>query len=70
MTNVPKEIYLQVGEDCPDDVSFSELVDVTWCDDQINNNDLLFVSVDALVDWLEKSGNGKLADEFDKEFFK
>jgi len=45
MENIPKKIYLQIGEDCPHDVDFNELVGVSWCADKINENDIEFVLV-------------------------
>lgn len=44
--NVPKTIYLQVGEDCDNKDDFRELViqsDITWCQDKINKNDIRYV---------------------------
>ena len=40
MKNVPEKIYLQIGEDCPDDVDFYELSEITWCADKIHDNDI------------------------------
>ena len=45
MENVPKKIYLQIGDDCPNDVDFNELVGVSWCIDRINDNDIEFILV-------------------------
>jgi len=42
MKNIPKEIYLQIGEDCDGD-DFNELAEVSWCQDKINNNDIRYV---------------------------
>ena len=42
MENVPKTIYLQIGEDCPNDVDFNELIGISWCEDKINENDIEF----------------------------
>jgi hypothetical protein len=42
MKNIPKKIYLQIGEDCDcedwNDVYPSH--EVTWCGDKINDNDI------------------------------
>lgn len=43
MKNVPKKIYLQIWEGCPDDVDFNELDEVTWSDKQIYDNDIEYV---------------------------
>ena len=40
MKNIPKTIYLQIGEECHDDIDFNELSGVTWCVDKINDNDI------------------------------
>ena len=45
MENVPNKIYLQIGDDCPNDVDFNELVGVSWCSDRINDNDIEFILV-------------------------
>lgn len=42
MKNIPKEIYLQIGED-NDGEDFNALQEVTWCVDQIYKNDIKFV---------------------------
>lgn len=43
MKNIPQKIYLQIGSGCPDDVEFDELSEVTWCDEQICDNDIEYV---------------------------
>jgi hypothetical protein len=42
MTNIPKTIYLQIGEDCPTDdgEDFNKLYGVSWCAERINENDI------------------------------
>lgn len=45
MKNVPKKIYLQIGDDCPDDLDFNELIGVSWCSDKINDNDIEYMLV-------------------------
>lgn len=42
MKNLPNKIYLQVGEDCPDDADFKDLKEITWSTEQIFNNDVVF----------------------------
>jgi hypothetical protein len=42
MKNIPKKIYLQIGEDC-DCKDWNEIYpssEITWCADNINNNDI------------------------------
>ena len=46
MENKPKKIYLQVGDECPDDVDFNELYEVTWCDECIHENDIEYIRAD------------------------
>jgi hypothetical protein len=51
MKNIPERIYLQIGEDCEAD-DFSDLSEVTWAEDWINENDILYVkplSSDAVL---------------------
>jgi len=38
MKNLPKKIYLQIGEGNIGD--FKELSEVTWCEDRINKSDI------------------------------
>jgi len=45
MKNIPKKIYLQIGDDCPDAVDFNQLIGVSWCSDRINENDIEFCLV-------------------------
>lgn len=42
MKNLPKKIYLQIGDDCPNGIDFNELVGVSWSRDRINKNDIKF----------------------------
>lgn len=42
MKNLPEKIYLQIGEDCPDDVDFKDLKEITWSTEQIFENDIVF----------------------------
>lgn len=42
MKNMPKEIYLQIGEDCFDE-DFNKLAEVTWADNKINKNDIRYI---------------------------
>ena len=43
MKNAPKKIFLQIGEDCPDDFDFNNLSEVSWCEDKIFDNDIEYV---------------------------
>ena len=40
--NIPKVIYLQIGEDC-EEKDFSDLEGITWCEDRINKNDIRYI---------------------------
>jgi len=46
MKNIPKKIYLQVGDLTPDEVAeidFTDLAEVSWCIDRIYDSDIEFV---------------------------
>jgi hypothetical protein len=47
MKNQPNRVYLNIGADgeCKD---FEELVEVTWSDSRINNDDLCYISVSSV----------------------
>ena len=40
MKHIPNKIYLNVGCDTREVKDFSELSEVTWCADKINDNDI------------------------------
>jgi hypothetical protein len=40
MKNIPEKIYLQVGDECPDDANFNDLREVSWCSTKEFNNDI------------------------------
>jgi len=42
MKNIPKEIWLQVG-DCESCNDFNKLSEVTWYTDKINDNDIKYI---------------------------
>lgn len=49
MKNIPKIIYLQIGDDCESD-DFNELRclpgeqnEITWCEDRINDTDIKYI---------------------------
>ncbi len=44
MKNTPDKIYLQIGDDCPDDVDFKELHKISWCTEKINENDIEYIA--------------------------
>lgn len=43
MKNIPKKIFLQVGDLEDDNVEFSELSDVTWSADRVFKNDIEYI---------------------------
>lgn len=52
----PERIYLVIGEDCPQDITFRELCSrlddgVTWCEDKIDENSIGYVRADKLDDF-------------------
>ncbi len=52
MKNLPKVIYLQVGEDCDVD-NFEDLHDVCWCESKIHSSDIRYI-----IDGRHKEGGG------------
>lgn len=40
MKNIPEKIYLQTGNECPNDCDFEELGEVTWNKDKIYDKDI------------------------------
>ena len=53
MKNVPEKIYLQVGENTDQFDNFNKLVGVSWCAEQINKNDIVYVREDIMIKRLE-----------------
>ncbi len=53
MKNQPNRVYLNIGADgeCKD---FEELVEVTWSDSRINNDDLCYISVSSVQARIEE----------------
>ena len=47
MKNIPRKIYLQIGEDAELAADFNELSreDITWCEDKINDNDIEYTRI-------------------------
>lgn len=45
MKNIPKKIYLQIGDECPDDIDFNDLSlgDITWSIDRVYDSDICYV---------------------------
>jgi hypothetical protein len=49
MKNIPAEIFLQHGvDDYMTGYDFSDLVEVTWCRDRIEKNDLHYIHIDKV----------------------
>lgn len=40
MKNLPERIYLNLGDDCPEDADFSDLSEVTWSEDKMFPSDV------------------------------
>lgn len=43
MKNLPKRIYLNIGDGVPDDTDFRDLEEVTWSEERVFDNDIEFV---------------------------
>lgn len=43
--NLPKRIYLNIGDGIPDDVDFRDLSEVTWSEERVNDSDIEYVIV-------------------------
>lgn len=43
MENIPKAIYLNIGNDITDIQDFNALDDVTWCADKIGKHDIKYI---------------------------
>lgn len=54
MKDIPQKIYLQVGDEVPDDISFNDLStqDISWCDDRVFKNDIEYIRFDDIKDIL------------------
>ena len=46
MKNIPHKIFLQIGEDCPNDADFNMLQEVTFSKGKINHNDIEYVNTE------------------------
>lgn len=42
MKNIPQSIWLNIGDECPNDVDFRELSEVTRSEDRVFNNDIQY----------------------------
>jgi hypothetical protein len=49
MKNLPDKLYLQIGEEADDSDDFNSLYGVSWCDDQIHKNDVVYVREDIMI---------------------
>lgn len=45
----PKRIYLCLGVECPQDIDFTKLVDVLWCEHKIDQSDVEYVRADQVA---------------------
>ncbi len=53
MKNLPEKLYLQIGEEADESVDFNDLYGVSWCDDQIHENDVVYIREDLVIKMLE-----------------
>lgn len=44
MKHIPNKIYLQVGNECPDDANFNDLSEVSWCKDKVFESDIAYIN--------------------------
>lgn len=49
MTNKPEKIFLQIGCEGDEPNDFKELSGVSWCDEKIHNDDLVYFSEEAIL---------------------
>ncbi|MBA9859186.1 hypothetical protein [Ralstonia insidiosa] len=49
LTNCPERIFLQIGDDCPNNADFKDLEGVTWCEQSIDDNDIGYLRADAVA---------------------
>ena len=49
LTNCPERVFLQIGDDCPDDANFEALKGVTWCARGVAGNDIEYLRADAVA---------------------
>lgn len=49
LTNRPDRIFLQIGEDCPNDADFKDLQGVTWCVHSVDDNDIEYLRTEAVA---------------------
>lgn len=42
MKNIPQSIWLNIGDECPNDVDFRELSEVTWSEERVSDNDIQY----------------------------
>lgn len=47
--NLPKRIYLNLGDGCLDDTDFHALSEVTWSEDKIADNDVEYIRMSEWV---------------------
>lgn len=66
MRNIPKKIYLQVGDDGPEDIDFNELSqeDITWCQSRVDKTDIEYIRT-----MNEEEIKNVISDAFIKEVY-
>lgn len=50
MNNIPKKIYLQIGDDVETSDNFKNLEGVTWANERVNNSDIEYTLTPAKED--------------------
>lgn len=63
MNNIPKRIFLQVGEEEDSNIDFAELRDVTWSAERIYKNDVEYIlkptKAKKSIKQMAKEANGR-----------
>lgn len=42
MKNIPQSIWLNIGDECPNDVDFRDLSEVSWSEERVFDNDIQY----------------------------
>lgn len=58
MNNIPEKIWLNLGEEVPEDADFRDLSEVTWSENKVFDNDVEYV---RNAGWI--SVNDRLPDD-------
>jgi len=59
----PEKIYIVIGDDCPPEEPFTNLDEVTWCQDNVNNNDIVYVRADLAAPQPQQAAPGDVWED-------